>query len=241
METLPLEVVIEITIHVAATSDQPMDDLCNLRATCRLLHCACSHCAVGRRVALLRCWEDMEWYQPDRYYSLLHLLVGVGNPEASMLRGILDFFGGAGGLPSHPSLDELSRAATGGLNVAAYLYAVMLYRNVGGTADDDIAKMYVRRVEGEEGTVASGSIGPMKLGNFGCRECRGDAVYLVWRITWCKAGDALPPAPVHGEFPCAGGGCGFPNGWGQAMLFCSEDCRLRHEIAAFEQRLGIDI
>ena len=97
---LPMEVLIDIVGHVAMTSFQPMDDLGRLRATCRVMRRACGDPSVGRRVALLKTyWEDMQWNEPDRYYALLALLVGVGNPEACTLTGIVDFFTA----PSHPS------------------------------------------------------------------------------------------------------------------------------------------
>uniref|UniRef100_K3Z0H1 Uncharacterized protein n=1 Tax=Setaria italica TaxID=4555 RepID=K3Z0H1_SETIT len=203
--------------HVAATSFQPMDDLRKLRAVCRVMHRACCDPSVGRRVALLRTyWEDMQWNEPHRYYALLALLVGVGNPEACTLKGIVDFF-----TTLQPSLHELSHTTMGGHDVGAYLYALMMYRNNGGGADDDIAKMYIRRFEYED-------------------VCREEAAYLVNRVTWHGHGDPLPPTPVRGDFPGAGGDCGKVKGWEQATLFCNEDCRIHHEIVAFERRMGID-
>uniref|UniRef100_K3ZDI7 F-box domain-containing protein n=1 Tax=Setaria italica TaxID=4555 RepID=K3ZDI7_SETIT len=167
LEMLPSELLTVIAIHLAATSDQPMEDLGRLQVTCMVMRRVCSQRAIGRCVALLR------------YYSLLHLLLDVGNLEASLLTGIPDFFKGY-----QPSLDQLSRAVVGGLNVAAYLYALMLYRNTGGATAADMAKMYIGRLEGEEGTTASGTISPKMLHNFAYRECREDAVYLVVRILW---------------------------------------------------------
>ena len=115
----------------------------------------------------------------------------------------------------------------------------MMYRNNGGAADDDIAKMYIHRVEGKDGSATSQSAGPKELRNDGCWVCREEAAYLVTRVTWRGHGDPLPPAPVHGDFPCAGGACGKVTGWEQVSLFCSEDYRICHEIVAFEMRLGI--
>ena len=89
---LPMEVLIDITGHVATTSFQPMDDLGRLRATCRVRRHACGDPSIGRRVALLITWEDMQWNKPDRYYALLALLVAVGNPLAWTLIRIVDFF-----------------------------------------------------------------------------------------------------------------------------------------------------
>uniref|UniRef100_K3ZMU4 Uncharacterized protein n=1 Tax=Setaria italica TaxID=4555 RepID=K3ZMU4_SETIT len=219
-----MEVLIDIAGHVAATSFQPMDDLRKLQAVCRVMHCACGDPSVERCVALLR-----------TYYALLALLVGVGNPKACTLKGIVDFF-----TAPQPSLHELSRAMVGGHNVGAYLYALMMYRNNGGTTDDDIAKMYIRRVECEDGLAASGSTSPKKLRNDGYRVCSEEAAYLVNRVTWRGHGDPLPPAPVHGDFPYAGGNCGKVKGWEQATLFCNEDCKICHEIVAFERIMGID-
>ena len=86
----------------------------------------------------------------------------------------------------------------------------------------------------------SGSAGPKELHNDGCRVCHEEDAYLVTRVTWHGHGDPLPPAPVRGDFPCAGGTYGKVTGWEQVSLFCSEDCRIRHEIVAFERRLGIE-
>jgi hypothetical protein len=56
---LPIEVNIDITGHLAATSERPMDDLRSLRATCREMHRVCNSTAVGRRVALERFAVDL--------------------------------------------------------------------------------------------------------------------------------------------------------------------------------------
>ena len=49
-----------------------------------------------------------------------------------------------------PCLDYLTRAADGGHNMAAYLVAIFLYRHNGDAGDDNTARRYIRRVEGEE-------------------------------------------------------------------------------------------
>jgi len=108
-----MEVLIDIAGHVAATSFQPMDDLGRLQATYRVMCRACGDPSVGRCMALLRTyWEDMQWNEPDKYYALLALLVGVGNPVACTLTGIVDFFAAR-----KPSLHALSRDAAGGHDV----------------------------------------------------------------------------------------------------------------------------
>uniref|UniRef100_K3YD53 Uncharacterized protein n=1 Tax=Setaria italica TaxID=4555 RepID=K3YD53_SETIT len=183
-----MEVLTDIADHVAATSFQPMDDLCKLRTVYKVMHRACGDPSIGQCMALLRTyWEDMQWNKTDRYYALLTLLVGVGNPEACTLKGI-----------------------------------------------------YICRIECEDGLAVSESAGPKKLRNDGCRVCHEEAAYLVNKVTWRGHGDPLPPAPFHGDFSCAGGDCGKDKGWEQAALFCNEDCRIHHEIVAFERRMGID-
>lgn len=115
----------------------------------------------------------------------------------------------------------------------------MMYRNNSGAMDDDITKMYIRCIEGEDGLAASGSTDPKELRNDGYRVCREEATCLITRVTWRDHGDMLPLAPVCGNFPCAGGTYGKSTGWEQVSLFCSEDCRICHEIMVFERRLGI--
>ena len=78
---LPMEVLIIITDDIAATSFNPMENLGNLRALCRVRERVCGDPSVGQGVAMLRIYmEGLEWLDPDRYYNLLALLVGVANP-----------------------------------------------------------------------------------------------------------------------------------------------------------------
>uniref|UniRef100_K4AKG8 F-box domain-containing protein n=1 Tax=Setaria italica TaxID=4555 RepID=K4AKG8_SETIT len=180
LSDLPIEVFIDIVGHLAVTSDNPLEDLRRLRATCRLMLRACG----------------------DR--AMRH-----------------------------------SRATVSGLNVVAYLYALFLYRNNGSATDDDIARMYIRRMEGEgeDGAAAQVSTGSMKLGNLGCQEHREEVYNYVWCYTWRKRSDPLPPTPVRGDFPCIGGTCGKAKSWPQIRLFCSEGCRIRYEIAIFVSKI----
>jgi len=49
-----------------------------------------------------------------------------------------------------PCLDDLTRAADGGHNLAAYLVTILLYSHNGGAGDNNTMRWYMRRVEGEE-------------------------------------------------------------------------------------------
>jgi hypothetical protein len=120
--------------------------------------------------------------------------------------------------------------------VAAYLYAILLYRDNGGAAADDTVKGYMRQVAGGSSTTSS-----RWLSNKGCLPLREKAARVLHYSTWRIWGEPLPPlAQVHGDQPCAGtgGGCGMEKGWLQISLFCSEDCRLRCEMVKFAQRIG---
>jgi hypothetical protein len=66
------------------------------------------------------------------------MLSGLGNPEACFLSGIKAFF------IEHRGYNDLRRAAEGGHEAAAYLYAILLYIDNRGAAADDVAKGYMR-------------------------------------------------------------------------------------------------
>jgi hypothetical protein len=90
-----------------------------------------------------RTWDD-----PIKYEALLASLTQVGNPEACFLTGIQTIF-----MEKHnprACLDDLTRAADGEHNLAAYLVTLLLYRHNGDAGDDDTARRYIRPVKGEE-------------------------------------------------------------------------------------------
>jgi hypothetical protein len=158
------------------------------------------------------------------------MLSGLGNPEACFLSRIKAF------LIEHRGYNDLRCAAEGGHNAAAYLYAILLYRDNGGAAADDTVKGYMWRVAGSSSTTSS-----RWLSNEGCLPLREKAAHALHYSTWCIWGEPLPPsAQVRGDQPCAGtgGGCGVEKGWLRISLVCSEDCRLRCEMEKFAQRIG---
>jgi hypothetical protein len=62
------------------------------------------------------------------------MLSGLGNPEACFLTKIKAFF------IEHREYNDLRRDAEGGHNAAAYLYAILLYKDNGSAAADDTTK-----------------------------------------------------------------------------------------------------
>jgi hypothetical protein len=132
--------------------------------------------------------------------------------------------------------NDLRHAIEDGHDAAAYLYAILLYKDNGGAAADDIAKRYMRRVAGGSSTTSRW------LSNEGCLPLCEKAARAIHSSTWRIWGAPLsPPAQVRGDQSCAGnnGGCGVDKGWLRISLFCSEDCRLRREMVKFERSIGI--
>ena len=89
-----------------------------------------------------------------------------------------------------PCLDDLARATDGRHNLATYLVALLLYRHNGDASDDDTARRYIRRVEGEDvsrAAVVGGGGGPTSrwLRKRGVL-CRLPAAEVVVRIAWGK-------------------------------------------------------
>jgi hypothetical protein len=62
------------------------------------------------------------------------MLTGLGNSEACFLSEIKELF------IKNRGYNDLPHAAKGGHDVAAYLYAILLYRDNGGAAADDTVK-----------------------------------------------------------------------------------------------------
>jgi hypothetical protein len=132
------------------------------------------------------------------------MLSGLGNPDACFLSGIKAFF------IEHRGYNDLRCATEGGNDVAAYLYAILLYRDNGGAAAADTAKGYMRRVAGVGSTTSS-----RWLSNEGCLPLREKAARALHYLTWRICGEPLPPpAQVRDDQPCAGtsGGCGVEKG-----------------------------
>jgi hypothetical protein len=76
------------------------------------------------------------------------LTTSLGNPEACFFSRIKAVF------MENRGYNDLRRAAKGGHDAAAYLYAILLYRDNGGTTADDTTKRYMRRVVGDSSTTS---------------------------------------------------------------------------------------
>jgi hypothetical protein len=105
--------------------------------------------------------------------------------------------------------NDLRCTAEGGHDAAAYIYAILLYRDNGGAAADDTAKRYMRWVAG------GGSTTSRWLSNEGCLPLREKVTRAIHYSTWRIWGEPLlPPAQVRGDQLCVGNGsgCGVDKG-----------------------------
>jgi hypothetical protein len=126
------------------------------------------------------------------------MLTGLGHPEACFLSGIKAFF------IKHRGYDDLRCAVEGGHDVAAYIYAILLYRDNGGATTDDTAKWYMRLVAG------GASMTSRWLSNEGCLPLREKATRALHYSTWRIWDEPLPaPAQVHDDQPYTGNDGGY--------------------------------
>jgi hypothetical protein len=114
------------------------------------MHRVCDHGDVGRCLSIKGIRDEISWvWNPTAYKAFLVMLSGLGKPEACFLSRIKAFF------IEHRGYNNLWRAAEGGNDAAAYLYAILHYRDNGDAAADDTAKGYMRRVACSGSTTSS--------------------------------------------------------------------------------------
>jgi len=89
LTALPTEVQIVIVGHLAATSEQPKDNLHSLWATCSSMHHICGEPTVYRCLALDRYRRGSTWDDTIDYEALL---ASLGNLEACFFSGIRTLF-----------------------------------------------------------------------------------------------------------------------------------------------------
>jgi hypothetical protein len=147
----------------------------------------CGHGDVGRRLSIEGIRDEISWvWNPTAYKPFLAMLTGLWNPEACFLSRIKAFF------IKHMGYNDLRRAAKGGHDAAAYLYAMLLYRDNGGAAADDTVKGYMRQVAGGGSTTSS-----RWLSNEGCMPLRENFAFGMNRCHLrhrCAAISAEAPA-----------------------------------------------
>ncbi|KAF8738158.1 hypothetical protein HU200_013985 [Digitaria exilis] len=137
------------------------------------------------------------------------------------------------------------------LAVAAYVLGVLLYTYNTDNAVDDVARRHMRQVEGDE-EVASGDDDVaicQDQANSECVRCRAQAVEAVSQATW-KMAPELPKTTTvsnmvtpeeDASHRCEVSGCGAREAWSDSAVFCSEECRIRHECAMFISQLPLTV
>jgi hypothetical protein len=120
------------------------------------------------------------------------MLTGLGNPKACFFSRIKAVF------MENRGYNDLRRVAEGGHDAAAYLYAILLYRDNGGVVANT-AKRYMRQVAGGDSTMSRW------LSNKGCPPLCAKSARAIHSSTWRIWGEPLPPpTQVRGDQPCAG-------------------------------------
>jgi hypothetical protein len=152
-------------------------------------------------------------WNPTAYKAFLAMLSDFGNPEACLLSRIKAFF------IEHKEYNALRRATEGGHDAAAYLYAILLYRDNGSASANDTAKGYMRWVAG------SGSTMSRWLSNKGCLPLCEKVERVLHYSTWRIWGEPLPPSvQVRIDQPCTGnsGGCGVEKDGFEFLCFAAK-------------------
>ena len=115
----------------------------------------------------------------------------------------------------------------------------MLHRSNSGAGNDNIARRWLRKVEGDE----AGLEVNVTWKNKKCTRRLQHAMFMLQDLAGRAApgeSSPLPPLamPVRCQdgHQCGGGGCGDHarwEGWVEWAMFCSEECRIRNECDRF--------
>ena len=173
MEKLPKDMAIEIASRVAAAVADPMEDLGSLRATYSQMHRVCGDTVVGRSIPLQRLLlrgihlgTQNRFYDHEYHAKLISRLARIGRPKAYFYAGMHTVF-----VEDHTALmswlDMLERSPAVGHDVAAFVLSLVLLRSNSGAGNDNIARRWLRKVEGDEA---------------------GPEVNVMWKnekCTWC--------------------------------------------------------
>ncbi|XP_066387482.1 uncharacterized protein [Miscanthus floridulus] len=84
---LPSDILVEVTANIATRSLTPLNDIVNLRRSCKLFRDATAAREVGRCMAVQREWR-LHWWDKTRFLSVLRRCAASGNPEASYILGL---------------------------------------------------------------------------------------------------------------------------------------------------------
>jgi hypothetical protein len=147
---MPMKLTIHITSRVAAQSEDAMEDLCNLRTTCKAMCIVCSATTVRRRLPLKRVLRRQFNLGLDFRAALITTMANAGNPEVLFRSGLcLTLLGNKHGIIVS-WLNQLRRAVEASHKVSMYTITLFLYRPNNSEAATDEAWWLLRLVEGPE-------------------------------------------------------------------------------------------
>jgi len=127
------------------------------------------------------------------------------------------------------SLDMLEGAAKAGHQVSMYILAVYKYRPNSGAEEDASAMELFRKIEGDD----AGAGAPATWANMACARLRQQALLVSVNIVPLTRRVPVQK-PVSRVHRCASRPmCGWDAAWEGRQLFCSEECRIRSESAAY--------
>jgi hypothetical protein len=231
MENLPTEIAVEIAAHLAESSDFAVAEVGSLRATCKKMRQVCRMPEGWRHLAVHLLLPIGSW---DLYYdngfrqNLIINLSKVGNPVACFFLGMRVVLVEARG-DLWPSLDMLKYAAKAEHQVAMNVLTVYKYRPNSGAEEDASAMELFRKIEGDD----AGAGAPATWANMACARLRQQA--LLVSVNVVPLTRRVPvQKPVSRVHRCASRPMfGWDAAWEGRQLFCSKECRIRSESAAY--------
>ena len=141
-----------------------------------------------------------------------------------------------------PWLDMLEHSTVVGHDVTAFVLSLVLHRSNRGAANDNIARRWLRKVEGDEVGPAANVMWKNEI----CTQCLQQGMFMLEDFTRRAAlgqSSPLPPLamPMHrqDEHQCGGRGCGSHagwEGWEEWAMFYNEECRIHNECDRFFRR-----
>jgi hypothetical protein len=136
-------------------------------------------------------------------------------------------------------LDMLECSTVVGHDVAAFVLSLVLHRSNSGAGNDNIARRWLRKVEGDE----TGSTTNVTWKNEICTRCLQQAMFVLRDLAGRPtSGESSPLPPLampmcrQDRHQCGGGGCGVHVGWAgweEWAMFYSEECRIHNECDRF--------
>ncbi|XP_025811307.1 uncharacterized protein LOC112889036 isoform X2 [Panicum hallii] len=189
---LPSDILVEVTASIATRSATPLNDIVNLRRSCKVFRDATAARKVGRCMAVHREWR-LHWWDKARFLSVLRRCAASSNPEASYILGLEEFCNRR----KASGLRHLLHAMEHGHAAAAYMMGMITLhdslRSPGG------AEQALERLDCFSSAPASS--GPSRTRRR-MASVRREAVSVMRRLTLRRWRMPEPPTP------CANPWCG---------------------------------